>query len=126
MKRAPGLLRFVALLAVLVAITQSVVAPSVIDTTGVLAVLVAGMGLVWAADLWESRRDRPRDAAPVTALRVTRELAQPMLIGALVWAMATHPPTWQAVLAAAVALAAPAAALALVRLAQSETAPADG
>ena len=50
MKRAPGLLRFVALLAVLVAITQSVVAPSVIDTTGVLAVLVAGMGLVWAAD----------------------------------------------------------------------------
>lgn len=126
MNRAPGLLRFVALCAVIVAIAQSVVAPSVIDATGVLSVLIAGIGLVWVADLWESRRNRPAEAAPVSPLRVTREFAQPALLGALVWVLAAEPPMWQAVLAGAVALAAPAAALRMVRLAQSETAPAEG
>ena len=125
MNRAPGLLRLVALCAVIVAIAQSAVAPSVIDATGVLFVLIAGMGLVWIADLWESRRARPADAAPATSVRVTREFGQPALIGALVWVLAADPPIWQTLLAAAVALAAPAAALAMVRLAQSETAPAD-
>jgi hypothetical protein len=118
--------RLVALCAVIVAIAQSAVAPSVIDATGALSVLIAGIGLVWIADLWESRRARPAEAAPPTSGRVTREFGQPALIGALVWVLAADPPIWQTLLAAAVALAAPAAALALVRLAQSGTAPADG
>ena len=126
MNRAPGLLRLVALCAVIVAIAQSVVAPSVIDASGVLCVLIGGMGLVWIADLWESRRDRPAGAAPVTSLRATREFGQPALIVVLVWVLAVDPAIWQTLLAAAVALAAPAVALAMVRLAQSETAPADG
>ena len=125
MNRAPGLVRLVALCAVIVAIAQSVVAPSVIDATGALLVLIAGIGLVWIADLWESRRARPPEAAPLTSARVTREFGQPALIGALVWVLAADPPIWQTLLAAAVALAAPAAALAMVRLAQSGTAPAD-
>lgn len=125
MNRTPGLLRLVALCAVVIAAARSAVAPSALDATGILSVLIAGIGLVWLADVWELRRERPRGAAPATAGRVTRELAQPALIGALVWALVADPPLWQAVLAGALALTAPAAALALVRLAQSGTAPAD-
>jgi hypothetical protein len=124
--RAPGLLRLVALCAVLIAIARSAVAPSALDATGILSVLIAGTGLVWLADVWELRRERRRGGAPATAGRVTREFAQPALIGALVWALAADPPLWQSVLAGALALATPAAALALVRLAQSGTAPAGG
>ena len=62
--RAPGLLRLVALCAVIVAIAQSVVAPSVIDATGALSVLIAGIGLVWIAGLWESRPRPPGPGRP--------------------------------------------------------------
>ncbi len=119
-------MRLIALCAVIVAAAQSIVAASVIDGTGVLCVVIAAMGLVWVAGLWELRRARPADAVPVTPLRVTRELAQPALIGALVWVLLADPPLWQAVVASAVALTAPATALAMVRLARSGTAPADG
>jgi hypothetical protein len=111
---------------VVVAIAQSVVAPSVIDGTGVVCVLIAATGLVWVADLWEARRGRPAEAAPMTPLRLTREFAQPALLGALVGVLILDPPVWQALVAGIVALTAPAAALWLVRLAQSETAPAEG
>jgi uncharacterized membrane protein len=124
--RVPGLLRFVALCAVIIAAARSIVAPSALDATGVLSVLIAGTALVWVADVWELRRERRRGAAAATAGRVTRELAQPALIGVLVWVLATDPPMWRSVLAGALALATPAAALALVRLARSGTAPADG
>jgi hypothetical protein len=124
--RVPGLLRFLALCAVIIAVARSIVAPSALDATGVLSVLIAGTTLVWVADVWELRRERRRTAGAATWARATREFGQPVLIAVLVWALVAGPPIWQALIVGAVALAAPAAALALVRLAQSETATAEG